>query len=87
MFNNKNDKNEAPPPSAAQPQQPPSTAFHPFQMVPTSNAANRLPKTTPITDDYEISTTVLGQGINGKVVECIDRRTGTVFALKVKLSK
>jgi hypothetical protein len=41
------------------------------------------PKTTPITDDYEISNNVLGLGINGKVVECIRKSTGTKFALKV----
>ncbi|KAI8433386.1 hypothetical protein MSG28_015426 [Choristoneura fumiferana] len=31
-----------------------------------SNSA-RHPKTTPITDDYDISNTVLGLGINGKL--------------------
>lgn len=31
-----------------------------------SNFANTV-KTTPITDDYDISNTVLGLGINGKV--------------------
>lgn len=43
----------------------------------------RQPKTTPITDDYEISNTVLGLGINGKVVECISRFDQTKYALKV----
>ena len=43
----------------------------------------RIPKTTPITDDYEISNHVLGLGINGKVVECYDRKTREKFALKV----
>lgn len=42
-----------------------------------------VPKTTPIIDDYEISNTVLGLGINGKVVECIDRRTRVKRALKI----
>lgn len=45
----------------------------------------RSPKTTPITDDYEISSTVLGLGINGKVVQCTSRRTGMKYALKVLL--
>lgn len=42
------------------------------------------PKLTPITQDYEISATVLGLGINGKVVECFSK-TGTreKYALKV----
>jgi len=39
-------------------------------------------KTSPLTDDYKISTNVLGLGINGKVVECFDN-AGNKFALKV----
>ena len=41
------------------------------------------PKSTPITDDYEISNNVLGLGINGKVVECIRKANGIKYALKV----
>jgi len=48
-------------------------------------------KTTPVTDDYQISTTVLGLGISGKVVECHRKpnsqtgsaRPGDKCALKV----
>lgn len=43
----------------------------------------RLPKTTAITEDFEISNTVLGLGINGKVVKCTSRQTGQTYALKV----
>lgn len=43
----------------------------------------RAPKTTPLVDDYEISNTVLGLGINGKVVECTNRKTNQKYALKV----
>lgn len=43
----------------------------------------RIPKTTPLVDDYEISNTVLGLGINGKVVECTNRKTNQKYALKV----
>lgn len=43
----------------------------------------RQRKTTPITDSYEISNTVLGLGINGKVVECTSRTNGQKYALKV----
>lgn len=43
----------------------------------------RQPKTSPITDDFEISNTVLGLGINGKVVQCSNRQTGHIYALKV----
>lgn len=43
----------------------------------------RIPKTTAIIDDYEITSTVLGLGINGKVVECWDKKTKSKYALKV----
>lgn len=46
--------------------------------------SSRQPKPTPITNDYEISNTVLGLGINGKVVQCLSRRTGRKYALKVR---
>jgi hypothetical protein len=41
-------------------------------------------KTIPITDDYKISSTVLGLGINGKVVECFSSQ-GEKCALKVSI--
>ena len=41
------------------------------------------PKTNPVSDDYKISSKVLGLGINGKVVECISKTDGRKFALKV----
>ncbi|KAK2589050.1 hypothetical protein KPH14_001888 [Odynerus spinipes] len=50
-------------------------------MLPRCDA--RLPKVTPITDDYEISNHVLGLGINGKVVQCYDKNTREKYALKV----
>ena len=43
----------------------------------------RQPKQTTISEDYEITNTVLGLGINGKVVECFSRKTKEKFALKV----
>lgn len=43
----------------------------------------RTPKSTPISDDYEISNTVLGLGINGKVVQCYSKATKEKYALKV----
>jgi len=39
-------------------------------------------RSNPITEDYRISSNVLGLGINGKVVECYDNQ-GQKFALKV----
>lgn len=55
----------------------------PMQTHAHSDGQQRQPKTTPITDDYEISNTVLGLGINGKVVQCTNRKTGAKYALKV----
>ncbi|MBN3311841.1 MAPK3 kinase, partial [Atractosteus spatula] len=36
-----------------------------------------------VTDDYKISSQVLGLGINGRVLECSDKRTGEKCALKI----
>nr|CAD7406715.1 unnamed protein product [Timema cristinae] len=44
----------------------------------------RTPKSTPITEDYEISNTVLGLGINGKVVQCYSKKSGEKYALKAR---
>lgn len=45
------------------------------------------PKQAPITQDYEITHTVLGLGINGKVVECYSKATKEKYALKVRYSQ
>lgn len=42
------------------------------------------PKKTLITKRYEITQKSLGVGINGKVLECIDKQTGEKAALKVR---
>ena len=47
---------------------------------PRSNFAT---KTNPITEDYSISQNVLGLGINGKVVEVVNKKDGDKCALKV----
>lgn len=36
-----------------------------------------------VTDDYKVSSQVLGLGVNGKVVECYNKKTGQKCALKV----
>ncbi|XP_061640436.1 MAP kinase-activated protein kinase 3 isoform X2 [Phyllopteryx taeniolatus] len=36
-----------------------------------------------VTDDYKISSHVLGLGINGKVLECFNKKTGQKCALKI----
>lgn len=43
------------------------------------------PKQIPVIQEYQITDTVLGLGINGKVVECFNKQTGMKYALKVKL--
>ncbi|VDK36254.1 unnamed protein product [Taenia asiatica] len=40
-------------------------------------------KTTAITQEYEITQTSLGSGINGNVLKCIHKATGKPYALKV----
>lgn len=40
-------------------------------------------KRNAVTDDYKISTQVLGLGINGKVLQCFSKKTGEKCALKV----
>ncbi|XP_038871721.1 MAP kinase-activated protein kinase 2-like [Salvelinus namaycush] len=40
-------------------------------------------KRNAVTDDYKISSQVLGFGINGKVLECTNKKTGEKCALKV----
>lgn len=49
----------------------------------TTKSNIRTPKVALITNDYEITNTVLGLGINGKVVECFSKETKEKFALKV----
>uniref|UniRef100_A0A3P9PVH8 non-specific serine/threonine protein kinase n=1 Tax=Poecilia reticulata TaxID=8081 RepID=A0A3P9PVH8_POERE len=40
-------------------------------------------KRNAVTDDYKISSQVLGLGINGKVLECFNKKTGEKCALKI----
>lgn len=40
-------------------------------------------KRNAVTDDYKISSQVLGLGINGKVLECYNKKSGEKCALKV----
>lgn len=42
-----------------------------------------VPKTTKITDEYDISNQILGLGINGKVVQVSRKSDGSKYALKV----
>lgn len=56
-----------------------SSAIKPLFKVP----GPLRPKTSLITNDYDLSQKVLGVGINGKVLECFEKKTGGKFALKV----
>uniref|UniRef100_A0A671TIC7 non-specific serine/threonine protein kinase n=1 Tax=Sparus aurata TaxID=8175 RepID=A0A671TIC7_SPAAU len=40
-------------------------------------------KRNSVTDDYKISSQVLGLGINGKVLQCFNKKTGQKCALKI----
>ncbi|KAI5607104.1 MAP kinase-activated protein kinase 3 [Silurus asotus] len=55
--------------------------------MPTPNHGPGFPKLeikrNAVTDDYKISTQVLGLGINGKVLECFNKKTGEKCALKI----
>lgn len=55
--------------------------FHPFHA-----RANLQIKKSAITDDYKVTSQVLGLGINGKVLEIFQKKTGDKYALKVSSS-
>jgi len=42
-----------------------------------------VPLKHAISDDYTLSSNVLGLGINGKVLECVQKSTGKKYALKI----
>lgn len=59
-------------------QQNPTAQFVPFHPRP-----NLQIKKNAITDDYKITSQVLGLGINGKVLEIFQKNTEDKYALKV----
>ncbi|XP_061543947.1 MAP kinase-activated protein kinase 2 isoform X2 [Phycodurus eques] len=59
-------------------QQNPAGQFPPFLSRPTLQI-----KKNAITDDYKVTSQVLGLGINGKVLEIFQRKTGDKYALKM----
>lgn len=76
-----------PPPPPPPPHQPPQQQLaqqQQQQQFPQFHLKSVLPiKKNAITDDYRVTTQVLGLGINGKVLEILNRKTGDKFALKV----
>ncbi|KAM6927516.1 MAP kinase-activated protein kinase 2 [Xenentodon cancila] len=59
-------------------QQNPTGQFVPFYARP-----NLQIKKSAITDDYKVTSQVLGMGINGKVLEIFQKKTGDKYALKM----
>lgn len=60
---------------------------HFSKMMGDFQTRNLQPKKNPISDDYRITGSVLGLGINGKVVECFSKTTNRKCALKVNIDK
>lgn len=72
-----------PPPQPPAPSQPPP---QPPQQFPQFHVKSSLQiKKNAIIDDYKVTTQVLGLGINGKVLQILNKRTQEKFALKVGL--
>lgn len=61
-------------------QQNPAGHFLPFHARP-----NLQIKKNAISDDYKVTSQVLGLGINGKVLEIFHKKTAEKYALKVRL--
>lgn len=53
------------------------------QFLPFLARPNLQIKKNAITDDYKVTSQVLGLGINGKVLEIFQKKTGDKYALKV----
>ncbi|XP_051805917.1 MAP kinase-activated protein kinase 2-like isoform X2 [Acanthochromis polyacanthus] len=66
-------------------QQPNLNSAHLSQLfVKPFNSALKI-KRSVITDDYSVTSQVLGMGINGRVLEIFHRETGQKYALKVNM--
>lgn len=92
MFQNGNKKEEATFKSetASQELKPPRVPAVPRGDASSGSAHFLLPvypkleiKRHAVTDDYKVTTRVLGLGINGKVLECCNKKTLEKCALKV----
>lgn len=72
------------PPAPAQPHPPTQPPPQPPQQFPQFHVKSSLQiKKNAIIDDYKVTTQVLGLGINGKVLQILNKRTQEKFALKV----
>ncbi|XP_041747733.1 MAP kinase-activated protein kinase 2 isoform X2 [Coregonus clupeaformis] len=63
---------------AGQPNQPPPGHLLQFHVKPTLQI-----KKNAITDDYKVTSQVLGLGINGRVLEIFHKKSGDKYALKI----
>lgn len=74
-----NPKQQKPLPTAAHGENPGCESAHlPVPVYPKLEI-----KRNAVTDDYKVSSQVLGLGINGKVLQCFNKKTGEKCALKV----
>ncbi|KAF7660657.1 hypothetical protein LDENG_00276920 [Lucifuga dentata] len=64
-------------------QQNPTGQQNPGQFLPFHARPSLQIKKNAITDDYKVTSQVLGLGINGKVLEIFQRKTGDKYALKM----
>uniref|UniRef100_A0A3P9PVX3 non-specific serine/threonine protein kinase n=1 Tax=Poecilia reticulata TaxID=8081 RepID=A0A3P9PVX3_POERE len=80
MLQNGNGKEKPPQSTKTDGTESEPSADNPKQQPPPA----ALPaEDTKVTDDYKISSQVLGLGINGKVLECFNKKTGEKCALKI----
>uniref|UniRef100_A0A8D0D9M2 non-specific serine/threonine protein kinase n=1 Tax=Sander lucioperca TaxID=283035 RepID=A0A8D0D9M2_SANLU len=74
-----NPKQQLPAPAATEREDADSESTHfPMPVYPKAEI-----KRNAVTDDYKISSQVLGLGINGKVLQCFNKKTGEKCALKI----
>ncbi|KAM6370373.1 MAP kinase-activated protein kinase 2 [Pluvialis apricaria] len=72
-----------PNPPPPQPPPPPPPAAPPHGPPPFPVKGGLQIRKNAITDDYKVTTQVLGLGINGKVLEIFSKKSGEKFALKM----
>lgn len=96
MLQNVKSQADSPDASESKPEEPreetdsSESAAARAQNEPADSEPTRLPvhpkldiKRHAVTEDYKISSQVLGLGVNGKVVECFNKKTGQKCALKI----
>ncbi|XP_073732291.1 MAP kinase-activated protein kinase 3 [Misgurnus anguillicaudatus] len=96
MLQNGKSQADSPDASESKPEEPreetdtSESAAARAQNEPADSEPTRLPvhpkleiKRHAVTEDYKISSQVLGLGVNGKVVECYNKKTGQKCALKI----